>query len=143
MEDSVVDRILARTMEISEFDWELSEAYGIVCLAICTGLRPKELRMMYVRNVHISGDSAESLAVHVKSGGSYGTARWISVHSDGVPPLKRYLEARTFKLKISNKISEAFFPPIRGKEEFIGYDMLEKLKKVVEEDIGETFELRK
>ena len=35
MAESVVDRILARAMEISEFDWKLSEAYGIVCLAIC------------------------------------------------------------------------------------------------------------
>ena len=143
MEESVVDRILSRSMEISEFDWKLSEAYGIVCLAICTGLRPKELRMMYVKNVHIAGDSAEILAVHVKGEGSYGTARWIPVHPDGVPPLKRYLEARALKLKISSKTSDALFPPIRGKEEFIGYNMLEKLKKAVEEDIGETFELRK
>lgn len=46
-------------------------------------------------------------------------------------------------MKVSGKTSDALFPPIRGKEEFIGYNMLEKLKKVVDEDIGEAFELRK
>ncbi len=143
MEEPVVEMILARAMEISTLDWKLSEAYGIVSLAICTGLRPKELRMMYVSNVHIAGNFAEVLAVHVKGEGSYGAARWIPVHPDGVPILRRYLEARDLKLKIVGKTSEALFPPIRGKEEFIGYNMLEKLKKAVEGDIGETFELRK
>lgn len=133
----------AAAMEISMFDWKLSEAYGLVSLAICTGLRPKELRMMYVENVHIAGDNAEVLAIHVKGEDSYGNARWIPVHPDGVPILKRYLEARAFKLKSRNRVSAALFPPIRGTEEFIGYNMVEKLKKVVEEDIGETFELRK
>ena len=143
MEEPVVERILARAMEISMFDWKLSEAYGLVSLAICTGLRPKELRMMYVKNVHISGGTAEVLAIHVKGEDSYGNARWIPVHPDGVPILKRYLEAREFKLRNAGKTSEALFPPIRGTEEFIGYNMVEKLKKAVEEDIGETFELRK
>ena len=46
-------------------------------------------------------------------------------------------------VKVSGKTSDALFPPIRGKEEFIGYNMLEKLKKAVDEDIGEAFELRK
>lgn len=143
MEEPVVEKILARANEIPIFDWKLSEAYGIVSLAICTGLRPKELRMMYVDNVHIAGGSAKILAVHVKGEGSYGTARWIPVHPDGVPLLKKYLEARAFKLKISGKTSDALFPPIKGKEEFIEYNMLEKLKIAVEEDIGESFELRK
>lgn len=143
MEEPVVERILARAMEISMFDWKLSEAYGLVSLAICTGLRPKELRMMYVENVHIAGDNAEVLAVHVKGEDSYGNARWIPVHPDGVPILKRYLEARAFKLESCNRVSAALFPPIRGTGEFIGYNMVEKLKKAVEEDIGETFELRK
>ena len=41
MEPPVVERILERAMEVSTFDWKLSEAYGLVSLAICTGLRPK------------------------------------------------------------------------------------------------------
>ena len=143
MEEPVVERILACAMEIPTFDWKLSEAYALVSLAICTGLRPKELRMMYVQNVHIAGGCAEVLAVHVKGERSHGTARWIPVHPDGVPILERYLEARAFKLQNRGKVSDALFPPIRGKEEFIGYNMVEKLKKAVEEDIGENFELRK
>ncbi len=143
MEEAVVGKILARAMEIPTFDWKLTEAYGLVSLAICTGLRPKELRMMYLDNVHVSGDFAEVLAVHVKGEDSYGTARWIPVHPDGVPILKRYLEARALKLKVRNKTSAALFPPIRGTEEFIGYNMVEKLKKAVEDDVGEKFELRK
>lgn len=142
MEPPVIERILERAMEVSTFDWKLSEAYGLVSLAICTGLRPKELRMMYRRNVRIYDGYAEIFAAHVKGEGSYGNSRWIPVHPDGVPILERYLEAREFKLQISGKKSEALFPPIRGNEEFIGYNMLEKLKMAVVEDIGEDFELR-
>lgn len=143
MEPPVVQRILDRAMEVSVFDWKLSEAYGMVALAICIGLRSKELRMMYMDNIHIDGDSAEIYAVHVKGESTYGNARWIPVHPDGVPILKRYLEARAFKLKISSRKSDALFPPIRGNEEFIGYNMIEKLKMAVAEDIEEEFELRK
>ena len=107
-----------------------------------TAVEYKELRMMYRRNVRIYDGYAEIFAAHVKGEGSYGNSRWIPVHPDGVPILERYLEARDFKLQISGKKSEALFPPIRGNEEFIGYNMLEKLKMAVVEDIGEDFELR-
>lgn len=143
MDDELVDRILARAMEISIFDWKLMEAYGIVSLAICTGLRPKELRMMYRNNLRVGQFYGEVYAVHVKGEDTYGSARWVPIHPDGYPILLRYLEARDLKLKTSGKMSEALFPPIRGKQQFIGYNMLEKLKKAVEEDIGESFDLRK
>lgn len=143
LDGEVVDRILALAMEVPVMDWKKSEAYGLVCLAICTGLRPKELRMMYLDNVHVGGGRAEVYAVHVKGENSYGVARWIPVHPDGVPVLERYLEARAFKLSLCGRRSDALFPPIRGTAEFVGYNMIEKLKKVVEEDVGEPFDLRK
>lgn len=65
------------------------------------------------------------------------------IYPDGYSILLRYLEARDFKLKTSGKMSEVPFPPICGKQQFIGYNMLEKPKTAVEEDISESFDLRK
>jgi len=109
MEERIVQTILDRAMKISTSNWKMMEAYGLVSLAICTGLRPKELQMMYVKNVHIAEDYAEIFAEHVKGEGSYGRGRLVVVHPDGVLILKKYLEARKLKLEQRGKRSDALF----------------------------------
>ncbi len=142
MDYALVEKILGRALEVSPLDWKLTEGYALVVLAITAGLRPQELRKMYVRNVRISGEVGEVYAEHVKGEGTYGSPRWIPVHPLGVPVLSAYLEAREMKLRMCGKQSEALFPPLRGKGEFIGYGQVEKLKLAVEEDVGEEFDLR-
>ncbi|MBQ7978751.1 MAG: site-specific integrase [Candidatus Methanomethylophilaceae archaeon] len=142
LEQDQVDRILSRAKEISPLDWKMTEGYALVTLAICTGLRPKELRQMYVYNVHIGVDSGEIYAEHVKGEGTYGSPRWIPIHPDGLEILSNYLNARRMKLEMAHKKSDALFPPLRGQGEFIGYNQIEKLKLAVEKDVGEKFDYR-
>lgn len=143
VEEPVVQKILDMCPKVSVFDWKMSEAYGLVSLAICTGFRPKELMMLSVSNIFIEGSHAEILAVHVKGEGSYGNERWVTIHPDGVGNLKRYLEARRIKLISMDKISDALFPPLRTNNEYLSYKRIRVLKSYVEEDIHESFELRK
>ena len=143
LEESVVQRILERAAEIPQTNWKMLQSYALVTLAICTGFRPKELQMLYAANVHTDGDYMEIFAVHVKGEGTYGTERWVTVHPDGVPILKKYLEARKLKLQQRGMIKEALFPPLTHKHKFLSYNRIRNLKNFVEEDIGEIFELRK
>jgi integrase len=143
MEEGIVQKILDRAEEISVGNWTLMEAYGLVSLAICTGFRPKELRMLDVFNVHVSGDYAEILAVHVKGEGTYSNERWETVHPDGVGILKKYLEARRIKLASRDKNEVALSPPMMRKGGYLSYKKIRCLKSFVEEDIGVQFELRK
>ena len=143
MEEPVVQRILDRAMEIPVTNWRMMEAYGLVSLAVCTGFRPKELQMLFHKNVFFREKHVEIHAIHVKGEGSYGSDRWVTVHPDGVPILKRYLEARRIRLAQAGKSEEALFPPILNKDGFISYKRIRLLKTFVEEDLDEAFELRK
>lgn len=143
MEEPVVQRILDAAEKVSVFDWKMSEAYGLVTLAVCTGFRPKELRMLSLSNVHIDGNMAEIYAVHVKGEDTYGSERWVTVHPDGVPLLKKYIEARKIRLFAAGRESDSLFPPLMTDLEYISYKRIRVLKTYVEEDLGEQFELRK
>jgi Site-specific recombinase XerD len=142
MEESRVRKIIDRANEVSVSNWKMVQAYGLVMLAICTGLRPKELRMMYASNVHIDGNDAEVFVEHVKGEGKYGRPRPVSVHPDGVPILKKYMEARALKLKQLGKRNDALFPPLQTDSKFLSYNRIRMMKTFVEEDIGEKFDLR-
>ena len=143
MEEDTIQKILRRASEINVYNWELMEAYGIVTLAICTGFRPKELRMLSFSNTNVSDDGIEIYAEHVKGERSYGQARWVTVHPDGVPIILKYLEARRIKLEAAKKNADAFFPPIKHNGDYISYSRVTVLKSMVEEELGIKFDLRK
>ncbi|MBQ7702219.1 MAG: site-specific integrase [Candidatus Methanomethylophilaceae archaeon] len=139
-----IKKILDRAMQINIGNWEKMEAYGLVSLAICGGLRPKELRMLSMSNIRfLDNGNMEVYAVHVKGEKSYGVARWIPVRPDGVPAIKRYLEARALRLKEAGKNEDAVFPPIKHDGGYISYGRIRTLKSMVEEDLEITFDLRK
>ncbi len=143
IEEEKVQAIIGRAMQISLTNWEMMEAYGLVTLAICTGFRPKELRMLSVNNVNVTDKGIEIYAEHVKGEGLYGVARWVAVHPDGVPVLLRYLEARRLRLEKAGKREDALFPPLKKKGGYLSYGRIRTLKSFVEEDLGFRFELRK
>ncbi len=143
MEDEIVEMIIERASIIDVEDWKLMEAYGLVTVAICTGLRAKELRLLSVHNVIIDENGAKIFAERVKGEGSYGQARWVPVHIDGVEILSRYLVARRIKLNSCGKDEDALFPPIFNDGGFLSYKSIRIFKTHVETDIGERFDLRK
>lgn len=143
LEEEKVQAIFSRAMEINVANWELMEAYGLVCLAISTGFRPKELRMLSIHNVNKTDNGYEILAEHVKGEGTYGTARWVPVHPDGAAVFEKYLEARRLRLAKAKKNEDALFPPIKHKGGYISYGRTRVLKSKVEEDLDMQFDYRK
>ncbi len=143
LEEEKVQAILDRAKSINIANWELMEAYGLVSLAICTGFRPKELRMLSISNVTVTESGVEIYAEHVKGEGSYGNARYVTMHPDGVESFKRYLEARTLRLERSGKKEDALFPPLKHEGGYLSYGRIRTLKSFVEEDVGFKFDLRK
>jgi len=143
IEEEKVQAIIGRGMEINPANWEKVEAYALVTLAICTGFRPKELRLLSISNVNVTEDGIEIFAEHVKGEGTYGMARWVAVHPDGIPMIKKYLQARKLKLEKAGKNEDALFPPFKHSGGYLSYGRIRTLKSMVEEDLGFTFELRK
>ena len=143
IEEEKVQAILERAMKINPGNWELMEAYGLVSLAICTGFRPKELRMLTIDNVNITATGIEIFAEHVKGENLYGVQRWVSVHPDGVPVMMKYLEARKLRLERAGKREDALFPPLKHDGGYLSYGRIRILKTFVEEDLDMKFELRK
>jgi len=143
LEEEKVQAILDKAKKINPANWELMEAYGLVSLAICTGFRPKELRMLSISNVNVTDSGVEIYAEHVKGEGLYGNARYVTMHPDGVEVFKRFLDARALKLEKAGKKEDALFPPLKHNGGYISYGRIRTLKSFVEEDIGFKFDLRK
>jgi integrase/recombinase XerD len=143
LEEEKVQMILEKAMKINIANWELMEAYGLVSLAITTGFRPKELRMLSISNVTVTETYVEIYAEHVKGEGLYGNSRYVTMHPDGVPVFKRYLEARTLRLEKSGKKEDALFPPLKHNGGYISYGRIRVLKSMVEDDLDIKFDLRK
>ncbi len=130
-------------MEINVGNLEHMEAYGLVCLVISAGFRSKALRMFSLHNDNKTAHGYEILAEHVKGEGTYGNARWVPVHPDGVKVFERYLEARRLCLERAGKYEGAPFPPIKYNSGYIPYGMIRILKSMVEEDLDMKFDFRK
>jgi integrase/recombinase XerD len=75
-------KIIKCANNVSENDWYLMVAYGVAVTAICTGLRPKELRLANISDLNL--DKGTLHTEHVKGEASYGNARDIAIHPDGV-----------------------------------------------------------
>ncbi|AGI47151.1 Site-specific recombinase XerD [Thermoplasmatales archaeon BRNA1] len=143
MEEDTVQRIIEKAEKLNIADWPKMEAYGVVVIAICTGLRPQELRMLSIRNVHETDTSVEIYAEHVKGEGTYGSERLVVVHPDGVPFVKKFLAARRLRLEKAGKFEDSLFPPLKNKGGYLSYNRIRMLKTKVEQDLDITFELRK
>ena len=138
-------KIMECANTVSDKDWNLMVAYGLTVTAICTGLRPKELRMANISDLDLKRGTLHT--DHVKGEGSYGTARDTAIQPDGIPFLKRYIKARNEKL-VNQYITnvEALFPALqdiqKGGDGYFASNSLTKLRSRVTEDSGITFDLR-
>jgi integrase len=126
-------------------DWESMIAYGVVVTGICTGLRPKELRLAKVCDLDLKRGTIHT--DHVKGEDSYGSARDSAIQLDGIPFLKRYVKARNEKL-VEKKITtvEALFPAISkirsGGDGYYSANSMTKMRVKVSQDTGVPFQLR-
>jgi len=92
-------------------DWQLMVSYGITVLGICTGLRPKEVRLANIDDLDLGRGTIYT--EHVKGEGSYRQARTTAIHPDGIPFLRRYVKARADVITRFALTSEALFPAIQ------------------------------
>jgi integrase/recombinase XerD len=142
LDENVVRKILERALAVGPGTWKLFEGYALVSIALCTGLRPLELRQSLVSNIREDELGFIIHAKHVKGEDTWGKPRDVPVMWQGGEILRRYLTARTEKLKHLNRRSNALFPPLRGNDEFLSSNSLLVMKSLVEEDVGVKFELR-
>ena len=143
MDEDIVQMIIDRAKRIDVNDWTRMEAYGVVVTTICTGLRPLEIQKLSIQNVNDDGEWIEIYAEHVKGEGTYGSERYITVHPDGAPVVRKYVQARRLKLEKVGKYEDAFVPPLKHIGGYVCYNKLQKLKNLVERELEIRFDYRK
>ena len=140
LDDSVYDKILARSKEIDPTDFWLVRAYTLVLMCILTGARNKEIRLANADDV----DTHEWIfeIIHVKGEKTYGQARQVPIHPDVRPLLLTYLLARK-KWMLDNYVdSPALFPSKSSADGYLCGNALTVIKNKVQDDIGIKFDLR-
>ena len=142
LDERTVRKILERALAVGPGAWKLFEGYALVSIALCTGLRPLELRQCLVSNIREDELGFIIHAKHVKGEDTWGKPRDVPVMWQGGEILRRYLNARVEKLKHLGRRSDALFPPLRGSDEFLSSNSLTTMKTLVEEDMGIKFEPR-
>jgi integrase/recombinase XerD len=141
MDESVLQRILYNADQVGENDWRRLKAYALVVLAICTGLRNKEIRYCKVTDLDLSGRVI--VAVHVKGEGTYGQARTIAIRPEAIEIMEKYIRVRNKKVMEKCPGNLALFPALRDSENgYFSSNGIRMLKSVVEKEIDAKFDLR-
>lgn len=91
--DVLDPRDIERIREFADGDHDFQglRACASVMIPLATGLRPQEVR--YVRDVDFDARLTELRVAHPKGMDTYGLVRVVPIHPDGVPAIRRYLEA--------------------------------------------------
>lgn len=141
MDDRGFQTILRKASSIDSLDWKRLRAYTLVVMALCTGMRNKELRLCQVCDLHI--DEMKVRAEHVKGEGTYGQAREIAIRPEARETLVKYLRARNKLVAEQSPGNLALFPALRGKGDgYLSSNGLENMKRLVESETGIKFDLR-
>lgn len=134
--------IIEAAAQVRDEDWRQMVAFAIAVTGICTGLRPKELRLADVGDLDIV-----KCAIHtdrVKGEGRYGEPRDSAIHPDGVPFLKRYLRVRAKAVASKAPLNKALFPALGDKRGDGYYSMngVTDLRAIVKTITGVDFDMR-
>ncbi|MGD0056615.1 MAG: site-specific integrase [Methanomassiliicoccales archaeon] len=141
MDESVRQRIFFNADQVKETEWKRLMSYALVVLAICTGMRNKEIRLCKVTDLDLA--SKEIVAEHVKGEGTYGQARTIAMRPEAIGIMEKYLRARNKKVIEKCPTNLALFPALRdGDDVYFSSNGIRKLKCIVENEIGVRFDLR-
>lgn len=133
--------ILQEADRVREDDWRRLEAYALVVLALCAGMRNKELRLSNVTNIDLSRELI--LAEHVKGEGSYGGPRYIPIRPEAIGIFRKYLRARNKQVELNCPNNLALFPALRDKGDgYLSTNGTIELKSIVEKEVGCKFDFR-
>lgn len=136
--------ILQGAAQVPIEDWRRMEAYAMSVLAICAGLRPKELRFARLKDLDLNHGIMH--AEEVKGKGRYGEPRDSAINPDGLPFLRRYLQARAKALMNNYLTSDLLFPSLQNLQkrrsgEFSTNGTTD-LRAIVKEETGVDYDLR-
>lgn len=145
MSDEERDVVIRAAMKVDVKDWRRIEAYGLCVAAICSGLRPQEIRNATINDLDLDNEVLH--AEMVKGKNRYGDPRDSAIHPDGLPFLRRYLQVRAAKLRELGLTTDTLFPAIRslkaGKPDVYSANSTTMLRNIVAGDTGVTFNLQK
>ncbi len=123
--------------------WPVLEGCVAIILGCASGLRPQEVRMLYVKDVHYDSPRPTIHVEHVKGEGKWGRSRNVPIN-DGVEDiLEKYIRMREVQIKKYKVLDTgAMFPPCRTDDEFITQQSLGKLKDRVARTLDTQFVLK-
>jgi integrase/recombinase XerD len=136
-------KIIKAANMVQDNDWRKMEAYGLVVTAICTGLRPKELRFAKITDLDLEKGTLH--AEEVKGKDSYGEPRNTAIHPDGIPFLKRYVNVRATMIMKRAPDNQVLFPArskVRSDDGVFSLNGLTDLRGIVKRETGVNFDLR-
>lgn len=134
-------RILETARTVNEFDWTRLEAYTLVILAICTGMRNKEIRLSQIDDI----DTVNWIfrVEHVKGEGTYGQSRMVDIRPDAWEIVTKYIRVREKMVERRCPGNRALFPALQDSGDgFFASNSIQKLKSLVEAETGIRFDLR-
>lgn len=105
-----------------------------------TGTRNKEIRFAEVKDLDTTNWILD--IVHVKGEDSYGMRRQVPIAPEIHQLILEYLLARQKWMADFSVNSPALFPSRESDDGFLAGNTIRQIKKVVEDDIGVSFELR-
>jgi integrase len=141
MDESVRQRIFSKAEQMNECDWKRQMAYALVVLAICTGMRNKEIRLCKVTDLDLP--RKRIIVEHVKGEGSYGQARPVAIRPEAIGIMEKYLRVRNKKVMEKCPNNLALFPALRDSEDgYFSSNGIRVLKSIVEKEMGVKFDLR-
>ncbi len=118
-------------------------AYAMSVTAICSGLRPKEVRLSRINDLDLDG--AQLHAVEVKGDKRYGEPRFTAIHPDAIPFLRRYLRVRAEMLTRKYIVTDVLFPAVQDfyhGDGFYSSNGTSELRKLVMRETGVMYDLR-
>lgn len=136
----VVRMIHHRAAEVDPSDFRRVRAYALVILYIATGARNKEIRLAELGDL----DTANwRLTIrHPKGEDTYGATRTVPVPASARPIMVSYLNVREEWLLDHGLTSRALFFAMDSDHGALSSNSVRYIKRIVEDDIGVSFELR-
>lgn len=136
-----VEKLREAASKVKANDWRRLEAYALVLASICTGARPKEIRLCKVSDLNTT-DWVLHIE-HVKGEGNWGEPRDSLVMDPAKDILDKYLTARECMVARYCPDNQALFPAIHDKGDGLlcGNSLL-KLREIIKADTGISFDMR-
>ena len=138
--DETIEKVYALARETDS--WAVLEGCVAIILGCAAGCRPQESKLLELSALHHLEPEPYIHITHVKGENKWGRPRDAPLN-DGVSDIiEKYLRMRSRKLERLGRTSNAVFPPLTGKKEFVSQQSMSRFKMTVANILGEDFVLK-